>query len=165
MYGLNLKPRHPDGCGGFGCFTSLWLRIHYIMVLLGVFIFTWSAFWGQWSNPSVISAVIAYAVLAPTLFVAPFIPIHREMVRFKHEKIAKAAQLLDQLEKSFEDGIDSQNEDKISSSKLVPWATFYFQASSEAKKYPTWPWSMHLERFTASYLVPFGIFAIGLKWG
>jgi len=158
---FRIQDTHPDGCGGLKSISSFWLHTHYIIVLIGLYAFGFAAFFNQWMNPAAIFGILLYVVLAPTLLVGPFLPIHSKMVKYRDEKVRSMAELMEKAEEAVEQ--KTRNPQSIAEDMSILLATAGFRRKSyeTAKRLPTWPFNIGIwGKFLASYSVPFLIAGI-----
>ena len=165
-FAFRMQDAHSDGCGGLRTISSLWLRVHYMVVLLGVWVFGNMVLYNEWTNLGFISGTLVYVVLAPILAMGPLYRIHSEMVKHRDAKVSSTGKLMGKAEKAVERKDQDPQSIPGNMDTLVRAATFHRESYERAKRLPTWPFNPgFLGKFLASYCVPFTVVGIPLLTG
>lgn len=155
--GLDLRVRehHPDGCGGLSQLSKLWLRVHFVMVAVGLVVFVGNAWNDTWTNPDAIAGMILYGVFAPILFIGPFFPVHSKMVQYKATRLSKTLQEWERIKEQVQELTAIQGTDPRQLDALVRLSELRRKAYEDTRGLPTWPFSGPILRwFMGSFLVP-----------
>jgi len=156
-----VKEFHPDGRGGLRALAYLWLNVNYIVVIVGVYIFTYASASNNWTNPMVVFAVVAYVILAPLLFLSPFLFIHSLMVKHRDKTVFEREASLRHIQELLLHKINEPNSVDRDITTLKSAQDFLKQRFEEAKRLPTWPIDISAWRiFLASYVSPMLLFGI-----
>ncbi|MBI2860586.1 MAG: hypothetical protein HYX91_03645 [Chloroflexi bacterium] len=158
---IHIQDYHPDGCGGLKRLSNLWLSVHYMVVATGIWIFSYAVFWAQWTNPILVFGAVVYGLLAPALFIGPFWPIHKVMVKNRDEKVAGAARRLQEATTVIaeQSAVLSPADERLT--RLLQHAVYCRESYGMARSLPTWPFTLGIGgKFVATYVIPFVLFAV-----
>lgn len=162
---LTVRESHHDGCGGLSPITSCWLHVHYVIVIVGVYVFGFAVLMNQWTNSAFLLAAVMYAFLAPTLLVGPFFSIHRGMAKYREEELKATAEMLERAEEAVRQKTASPQSLADDLLTLCVVADFHRKRNKAARRIPTWHFNPRLwQSSLASYLVPFAILGMRLAW-
>lgn len=158
---FQVKEFHPDGRGGLRALAHLWLNVNYIVVIVGVYIFTYASANSTWTNPMVVFAVVAYVILAPLLFLSPFLSIHSLMVKHRDKTVLEREASLRHIQELLLQKINEPNSVDRDITTLKAAQDFLNQRFEDARRLPTWPIDISAWRiFLVSYVSPMLILGI-----
>lgn len=154
---LRLQPLHPDHCGGLRPVGRLGLRNQYVLMLLGLNLVLLVMISASYLRipPSLhdllASAVVAYLILGPLVFMAPLLPFRGGMLRTKAELVGQVAQRLrvelQRLRAQLKSGpITKEDEELIRRLRKI---------ADVFDELPVWPFdAVTLRKFLAAYVIP-----------
>ncbi len=155
---VRLLPFHPDGSGGLQPVGRLGLRNQYTLTVLGLNIAILGAVTARYlatrvlERDLVVTAVLAYAVLGPTVFMGPLLPFRAAMRR---SKAALMGELSDRLRVDFtrirgkfpNEGISAEDLETLERLQKV---------GIMIGGLPVWPFDARtLRTFATAYVIPF----------
>jgi len=138
---IDLVPLHPDRCAGLGSIGDYMVRIGYVLAPLGFIISIWviienskNTLLGEYVF---LLAIVAYVVLAPSLFFLPLWTVHRAMRKSKRNELLKLADLFNQNYFKSVDDLSKPNKasDENANKKIEDVTRLY----AVIEKTPEWP--------------------------
>jgi len=167
---VHVRPWHPDRCGGLGRLNKYAIRFSYFIALvaLGLSLFTYfsllkcdyNIYKSLSTDPGLWAAIVAYVVLAPSLFFLTLGSAHRAM---HGEKVESLRGISEQLDIEYE---KTHRVYKKSSSILAASAEkvrLLHELYELTDKFPVWPFdTATIRRFATAWIAPFLIVALSV---
>ncbi|MEI6704323.1 MAG: hypothetical protein WCL71_12430 [Deltaproteobacteria bacterium] len=154
---LRILPLHPDKSGGLRPMGSLGLRNQYLLTIFGFNIVLMMAVPFRYLDaPSTlysltVSAVIAYLILGPIMFMAPLMPFRKGMLATRNELMVEVAQrICVELER-----LHVQNKSKAITKEYADLIERLQKIASVIDQLPAWPFDTGtLRKFLVAYAIP-----------
>lgn len=155
---VRLLPFHPDGCGGLQPAGRLGLRNQYTLTILGLNIAILGVVTVRYlashtpERELIATAVLAYAVLGPVVFMAPLLPFRAAMLR---SKAVLMGELSDRLRIDFTKIRSKFQTEGLSAEDLETLERLQ-KVGAMIEGLPVWPFDARtLRTFASAYVVPF----------
>lgn len=155
--GLILRPVGSDLVRGdwLNRMSSLWLRVFWMVVLLGCFAFLYAATNSAWTQPAPALGLSLYILVAPGTLLIPLCSLRRVMTHQKRKATREARRKLEmayrRLDEEQVEGWSSEGRDAL----LVTIDRWKMEVE-RMQRLPTWPMKMaHLRNAFFIYLLPF----------
>lgn len=152
-FNLQVKPLHPDNCGGLKPIGNFCIGIDYMLLIFGVAVVSQSIFsYSEATDVFIAFALSAYTVSAIFLFFYPLWPIHNSMKSQKNDLLYKLNKELDPIYQEVYEKITRIS--KINTKKLqkVEKLDKIYERTS---RMPTWPSDIGgFIKFLTTILIP-----------
>jgi len=160
---VNVRPWHPDRCGGLGRLNKYAIRFSYFIALiaLGLLLFTYfslSKFEYDISkslinDPGLWAAIIAYVILAPSLFFLTLGSANRAMHR---EKVNHLHEISAQLDVEYEKTHQVYSERSSILADSLEKVRLLHELYELTDRFPVWPFDApSIRRFVTAWIAPF----------
>ncbi|KYK33743.1 MAG: hypothetical protein AYK18_14680 [Theionarchaea archaeon DG-70] len=150
---VQVKPLHPDNCGGLKPIGNFCIGVDYMLLVFGIAVVSQSIFsYSEATDVFIVFILSAYVVSAIFLFFYPLWPIHNSMKLQKNDLLCKLNEELDPIYQEVYEKITKLS--RISRRKLEKvekWDRIYERTS----EMPTWPFDVGgFLRFLTTILIP-----------
>jgi uncharacterized FlaG/YvyC family protein len=152
-FNLQVKPLHPDNCGGLKPIGDFCVGIDYMLLIFGIAVVSQSIFsYNEATDIFIAFALSAYVVSAIFLFFYPLWPIHNTMKTQKNDLLYKLNEELDPIYQEVYEKITKLS--RINTGKLqkVEKLDKIYERTS---RMPTWPSDVGgFIKFLTTILIP-----------
>ena len=152
-FNLQVKPLHPDNCGGLKPIGNFCVGIDYMLLIFGIAVVSQSIFsYSETTDIFITFALSAYVVSAIFLFFYPLWPIHNLMKSQKNDLLYKLNEEMDPIYQEVYEKITKLS--KINTGKLqkVEKLDKIYERTS---RMPTWPSDIGgFIKFLTTILIP-----------
>lgn len=154
---LCILPLHPDKSGGLRPMGSLGLRNQYLLTIFGLnIVFMMAVPFRYLQAPSTLytltaTAVIAYLILGPVIFMAPLMPFRKAMLATRNElMMAVSRRLCIELER-----LNLQMKSEAIAKDDADLIERLQKIASVIDQLPTWPFDANtMRKFIVAFVIP-----------
>ena len=160
---VNVRPWHPDRCGGLGRLNRYATRFSYFIasVAVGLLFFTYFSISkfeynildSVKNDPGLWVAIVAYVILAPALF---FLTLGSASRAMRREKVKRLGVISEQLDTEYEITQQLYAGHSIELNSSAQKVRLLHELYVLTDRFPVWPFdAASIRRFTTAWIAPF----------